>query len=303
MCNDAWGRLRHCLQRIHGIHGTGHQALLGDTVLDKNFSHQIELVRLQYSGIAHSLIRNIGLVNCADLNPETEQYWVIDYRFNDPGRDGKSKLDHVHFDSLHRIDYCPLQPTPAHSTTAGKCRSAPNRRSRDCRIKLLIPEPTVDIPCAAVSCDGLSKVMVVHVFRTFKYRKRRSTTLTMRMHSKDTQQGCTADERRGIGLERNSLTPCGQDGRFVLGLAVLRKRNVMPYWPRILSRFGERLLGDTRCCCPTGCRLRKTGQLEGFHALFSCALSERVRRAMASRVARRYRRFEKGCRVPACRWD
>ena len=115
ICNDAWSRLRNCLHRIHGA---GHQAIFDDTVLDKNFSHQIKLVRLQYSGNAHSLVRSIGLVNCVYLNPEADQYWVIDYRLNDAGRDGKSKLDrkskldHVHIDSLHKIDCCPLQPTP-----------------------------------------------------------------------------------------------------------------------------------------------------------------------------------------------
>ena len=111
-----------------------------DTVLDKNFSHKIEMVRLQYSGNAHGLIKGIGLVNCVYVNPETGQYWVIDYRIYDPERDGKTKLDHVQdmlsqivhhkrlsfhavlmdtwyatkdlmrfIDSLHKIYYCPLK--------------------------------------------------------------------------------------------------------------------------------------------------------------------------------------------------
>jgi hypothetical protein len=29
------------------------------------------------------------------VNPETECFWVIDYRIFDPDTDGKSKLDHV----------------------------------------------------------------------------------------------------------------------------------------------------------------------------------------------------------------
>lgn len=119
---------------VHGF------VIFDDTVLDKNFSHQIELVRLQYSGNAHGLIKGIGLVNCVYVNPETGQYWVIDYRIYDPDRDGKSKLDHVQdmlrqivehkqlpfhavlmdtwyaakelmlfIDSLHKIYYCPLK--------------------------------------------------------------------------------------------------------------------------------------------------------------------------------------------------
>jgi hypothetical protein len=67
-----------------------------DTVLDKDFSHRIELVRRQYSGNAHGLIRGIGVVSCLYVNPETDDFWLIDYRLYDPDGNGKSKLDHVH---------------------------------------------------------------------------------------------------------------------------------------------------------------------------------------------------------------
>ena len=131
----VWEHARSQIQfSAHGY------VIFDDTVLDKNFSHKIELVRLQYSGNAHGLIKGIGLVNCVYVNPETGQYWVIDYRIYDPERDGKSKLDHVRdmltqivqhkqlpfhavlmdtwyatkdlmlfIDSLHKIYYCPLK--------------------------------------------------------------------------------------------------------------------------------------------------------------------------------------------------
>jgi hypothetical protein len=67
-----------------------------DSILDKGHSHQIDLVKLQYSGNAHGLIKGIGMVNCLYVNPETGQYWIVDYRIYDPEGDGKSKLDHVH---------------------------------------------------------------------------------------------------------------------------------------------------------------------------------------------------------------
>jgi hypothetical protein len=67
-----------------------------DSVLDKDHSHKIELVRRQYSGNAHGLIKGIGVVNCLYVNPQTGQYWIIDYRIFDPDGDGKTKLDHVH---------------------------------------------------------------------------------------------------------------------------------------------------------------------------------------------------------------
>jgi hypothetical protein len=67
-----------------------------DTVVDKDFSWQIELVRRQYSGNAHGLIKGIGVVTCVYVNPTLDQFWIIDYRIYAPESDGKSKLDHVH---------------------------------------------------------------------------------------------------------------------------------------------------------------------------------------------------------------
>ena len=66
-----------------------------DSILDKNHSKDIESVRWQYSGNAHKIIRGIGLVNCVYINPNTNEYWVIDYRVFDPEIDGKSKMEHV----------------------------------------------------------------------------------------------------------------------------------------------------------------------------------------------------------------
>ena len=69
--------------------------LFDDTVLDKNYSFAIELVRAQYSGNAKTVIKGIGVVTCVYVNPDTDQFWLIDYRIYDPEGDGKSKLDHV----------------------------------------------------------------------------------------------------------------------------------------------------------------------------------------------------------------
>jgi hypothetical protein len=66
-----------------------------DTVIDKNHSLHIELVRRQYSGNAHGLIKSIGVVTCVYVNPHSNQFWVIDYRIYDPDGDGKTKLDHL----------------------------------------------------------------------------------------------------------------------------------------------------------------------------------------------------------------
>ncbi len=69
--------------------------IFDNTVLDKRYAEDIELTRRQYSGNEHRVVRGIGLISCAYVNPETSQFWVIDYRIYDPEGDGKSKLDHV----------------------------------------------------------------------------------------------------------------------------------------------------------------------------------------------------------------
>lgn len=66
-----------------------------DTVLDKRYSQAIEPVRSQYSGNAHGIVRGMGVVTCIYVNPDTDQFWAIDWRLFDPDTDGKTKLDHV----------------------------------------------------------------------------------------------------------------------------------------------------------------------------------------------------------------
>ena len=69
--------------------------LFDDSVSDKNHSHAIELVRRQYSGNAHGLIKGIGVVNCLYVNPKSGRYWIIDWRVFAPQADQKTKLQHV----------------------------------------------------------------------------------------------------------------------------------------------------------------------------------------------------------------
>ncbi len=69
--------------------------IFDDTVLNKDHSHRIELVRLQYLGKAHGLIKGIGVVNSVYYNPDMDQFWLIDYRIFSPETDCKTKLDHV----------------------------------------------------------------------------------------------------------------------------------------------------------------------------------------------------------------
>lgn len=87
---QIWQRLKHEI-----VLSSKGYIIFDDTVLDKSHSHKIELVRLQYSGNAHGLIKGIGIVNCVYFNPDTEQFWLMDYRIFSPDTDGKTKLNHV----------------------------------------------------------------------------------------------------------------------------------------------------------------------------------------------------------------
>ena len=123
-----------------------------DTVLDKNASFAIELVRRQYSGNAGGVIKGIGVVTCVYVNPETDQFWLIDYRIYDPEGDGKTKLDHVremlgnivyhkhlpfhgvlmdtwyatkdlmlYIEALQKVYYCPLKDNRQVDDSGGQC--------------------------------------------------------------------------------------------------------------------------------------------------------------------------------------
>jgi hypothetical protein len=122
-----------------------------DTVLDHDSSSKIELVRQQYSGNAHAVIKGIGVVTCVYINPELDQFWIIDYRIYDPEGDGKTKLDHVremldhaltdkrlpfrgvlmdswyaerklmlHIERLNKVYYCPLKDNRQVDETGGQ---------------------------------------------------------------------------------------------------------------------------------------------------------------------------------------
>jgi hypothetical protein len=89
---------RHVMRTPNGY------LVFDDTVVDKNFSRQIALVRWQYSGNAHGILKGIGVVTCVYVNPDCDQFWIIDYRLYDPAGDGKTKLVHVH-DMLQNVVY------------------------------------------------------------------------------------------------------------------------------------------------------------------------------------------------------
>ncbi|PLZ74532.1 transposase, partial [Fischerella thermalis] len=83
--------------------------IFDDSVLDKRYSEEIEIVRRQYSGNEHGVLKGIGVVSCVYVNPTLQRYWVIDYRIFNPDADGKTKIDHVK-DMLQNLVYHKLLP-------------------------------------------------------------------------------------------------------------------------------------------------------------------------------------------------
>ncbi len=125
--------------------------IFDDSVLDKRYSEEIEIVRRQYSGNEHGVLKGIGVVSCVYVNPKLQRLWVVDYRIFNPDADGKTKIDHVkdmlqnlvyhkllpfdtvlmdtwyavhnlmlYIDSLDKIYYCPLKDNRLVDDTFGK---------------------------------------------------------------------------------------------------------------------------------------------------------------------------------------
>lgn len=65
-----------------------------DSVQNKEYSKSIELVKLQYSGAEHGLVRGINTVNMVHSNGVRGDYYPVDFRIYDDKTDGKSKNEH-----------------------------------------------------------------------------------------------------------------------------------------------------------------------------------------------------------------
>ena len=65
-----------------------------DSVQDKRYSTQIELVKLQYSGAEGGLVRGIGVLNLLHSTGQDGDFYPLDYRIYAPDCDGKTKNHH-----------------------------------------------------------------------------------------------------------------------------------------------------------------------------------------------------------------
>jgi len=96
---------RHLWELVHGLIADSPDAFLivDDSVQDKSYSRFIELVRLQYSGAEHGLVRGIGVVNLVHSSGQPGDFFPVDYRIYDPDADGKTKNDHFREMLLHAV--------------------------------------------------------------------------------------------------------------------------------------------------------------------------------------------------------
>jgi hypothetical protein len=78
--------------------------LVDDSVQDKRYSRFIELVRAQYSGNEHRVIKGIGVVNLVHSAGKDGDFYPIDYRVYAPDVDGKTKNDHFQEMFVNALD-------------------------------------------------------------------------------------------------------------------------------------------------------------------------------------------------------
>jgi hypothetical protein len=78
--------------------------IVDDSVHDKRYSRFIELVRAQYSGNEHRVVRGIGVVSLVHSAGKDEDFYPIDYRVYAPDVDGKTKNDHFHEMFVNAVD-------------------------------------------------------------------------------------------------------------------------------------------------------------------------------------------------------
>ena len=206
-----------------------------DTVLDKNYSCAIELVRRQYSGNAHGVIKGIGVVTCVYVNPELDQFWLLDYRLYDPAGDGKTKLDHVRemltnlvyqkqlpwhavlmdtwyatkelmlfIESLHKLYYCPLKDNRQVDDSGG---ARPYQR-----VDRLTWNTAELIGGKTLKLKGFPKEHKVHCFRVATSTRRTDWIVT-----NDPAQASTEATRQVCGF-RWKVEQLHREGKQVTGL-------------------------------------------------------------------------------------
>jgi hypothetical protein len=79
--------------------------IVEDSVHDKRYSRFIELVRAQYSGNEHRVVRGIGVLRFVHSAGKEEDFYPIDYRVYAPDVDGKTKNAHFQELFVNAVDH------------------------------------------------------------------------------------------------------------------------------------------------------------------------------------------------------
>jgi len=77
--------------------------IVEDNVQDKRCSRFMELVKLQYRGAEHRLVRGIGVVKLVHSAGAEGDFSPMDYRMYAPDQDGKTKKDHFADMVIHAV--------------------------------------------------------------------------------------------------------------------------------------------------------------------------------------------------------
>ncbi len=83
--------------------------IVDDSVHDKRYSQSIELVRAQYSGNEHRVVRGIGVVSLVHSAGKDKAFYPIDYRVYAPDVDGKTKNAHFQEMFVNAVDQKQIQ--------------------------------------------------------------------------------------------------------------------------------------------------------------------------------------------------
>jgi hypothetical protein len=78
--------------------------MVDDSVHDTRYSRGIDLVRAQYSGNEHRVVRGIGVVSLVHRGGKDEEFYPIDYRVYAPDMEGKTKKAHFQALFVHALD-------------------------------------------------------------------------------------------------------------------------------------------------------------------------------------------------------
>lgn len=209
--------------------------IFDDSVSDKNHSHKIEMVRLQYSGNAHGLIKAIGVVNWLYVNPKTQRYWIIDWRVYAPDSDDKTKLTHMQemFDHAIEVKKVPFRcvlmnswyatkDLMLHVHRAGKFFYCPLKSNRK------VDDSCGESPYQAVSALSWSdqdqaqgKLIKIHGFpgahKVKLFRVAVTTTRTQWIVSNDIEQN-SVDDTRDVCAVRWKIEQYHREVKQTLGL-------------------------------------------------------------------------------------